>query len=241
MGLQFGDDLFHAFLELSAVGGTGHHSSYVEGHDPFAAQGACLFGDDTQRQSFDDSGFTDTGFTDEDGVVLLAPTEYLDDTFDLHFASYDGVEQPLFGLFGEVVTVLVDRSRGTVLTVVALRLPTIVNIAHGLRTVLRVLGRVMRLTVYLDKFGIGDGPYVLEVHRGTVDLLAEDSQEQVDRGDSLGVIFAADAFGDAQDTLHLGTAGDGLRQPGFFDHEVIVQFFLRFDGIEEGLDEGIVG
>ena len=100
-------DLVHhrldAFLELAAVLGSGDHQGEVEGDDLLLGQD---LGDVTRgdllRQTLDDGGLTHAGLTDEDGVVLGAAAEDLDDAADLVAAADHGVHFALTSELGEV-------------------------------------------------------------------------------------------------------------------------------------------
>ena len=64
--------------------------------------------DDAPREAFDDGGLADAGLTDEDGVVLGAAGEDLDDAADLLVAADDGVEFALARQIGEVFGVFFE-------------------------------------------------------------------------------------------------------------------------------------
>ena len=103
MLLEFVDDGFHAFLELSAVFGAGDEGGEVEGEEAFAVEGArdTTFGD-ADGESFGNGAFADAAFTDEDGVVLFAAGEDLCYAVHLFLSSDDGVEFAFLGELGEV-------------------------------------------------------------------------------------------------------------------------------------------
>ncbi len=102
-------DFFHdgldALFELSAVLGAGNHQGEVEGDDFLVAE---KFGDialdDFLGEAFDNGGFTYAGFTDENGVVLGAAAQDLDDALDFVFAADDRIEFALASEFGQVAT-----------------------------------------------------------------------------------------------------------------------------------------
>jgi hypothetical protein len=48
--------------------------------------------DDALGESFHDGGLADTGFADEGGVVLGAARQNLNDAFNFHLTTDDGVE-----------------------------------------------------------------------------------------------------------------------------------------------------
>ena len=106
-------DLVHdgldALLELAAILGAGHHHGQVEHDDAAVAQ---QFGDvavdDELGQAFDDGGLADAGLAEEDGVVLGAAAEDLDDALDLVGPADDRVELALAGQFGQVAAETVE-------------------------------------------------------------------------------------------------------------------------------------
>ncbi len=108
-----GDLLEHrleALLELAAVFRTGEHRAEVEGDDALVLQalGHVAVGD-APSQPLHDGGFADTGLADEDGVVLRAPGQHLDDPADLLVASDDGVDLAVAGSGREVLAVALER------------------------------------------------------------------------------------------------------------------------------------
>ena len=110
-------DGLDAFLELAAILGAGHHHGQVEHDDAAVAQ---QFGDvavdDQLGQAFDDGGLADAGLAEQDGVVLGAAAEHLDDALDLVGPADDRVEFALAGEFGEVAPETVEgRSLGLAL------------------------------------------------------------------------------------------------------------------------------
>ena len=66
-------------------------------------------GDHALGEALDDGGLADAGLADEDGVVLGAPREHLDDAADLGVAADDRVEPAVLGRLGEVDGVLLQR------------------------------------------------------------------------------------------------------------------------------------
>src|SRR5690606_4259170 len=81
----------------------GDHEGEVEGDDALVAE---EFGDvargDLLGEALGDGGLADPGLADEDGVVLGAAAEDLDDALDLVAAPDDGVELAVVGQLGEV-------------------------------------------------------------------------------------------------------------------------------------------
>ena len=113
VALGVGDLLQHrlqALLELAAVLCTGQHRPDVERHQSFVLQslGHVAVGD-SPRKALDDGGLADAGFADENGVVLRAPREHLNDTTDLFVAADDRVDLAFAGTGREVLAVLLER------------------------------------------------------------------------------------------------------------------------------------
>ena len=98
-----------AVFELAAVLGSGDHAGEVEGDDALVFQYLRdIAVDDAPGEALDDGGLADAGFADEDGVVLGAAGEDLDDAADLFVAADDGVELALAREVGEVFAVLFE-------------------------------------------------------------------------------------------------------------------------------------
>ena len=66
-------------------------------------------GDHALGEALDDGGLADAGLADQDGVVLGAPRQHLDDAADLGVAADDRVEPAVLGRLGEVDGVLLQR------------------------------------------------------------------------------------------------------------------------------------
>ena len=82
-------------LELAAVLGAGHHGREVQRDQGLAAQAfRDVAGHDPLGQAFDDGGLAHAGFADDDGVVLGAAAQHLDDAPDLGVAADDRVQLP---------------------------------------------------------------------------------------------------------------------------------------------------
>ena len=80
---DFVHDRLDAFLELAAVLGAGDHHGQVEHDDALVAQQlGDVAVDDQLGQAFDDGGLADAGLAEQDGVVLGAAAEDLDDALD---------------------------------------------------------------------------------------------------------------------------------------------------------------
>ena len=65
--------------------------------------------DDALGEALDDRGLADAGLADQDGVVLRAAAEDLDDAADLVVAADDRVELAVARLLGEVAAVALER------------------------------------------------------------------------------------------------------------------------------------
>ena len=100
---DFLEDGFEAVFKLAAIFCAGEHGAEVERDDALVAQAfGHVAGDDAAGEAFDDGGFADAGFADEDGVVLGAAAEDLDDAANFFVAADDGIELAAAGEFGEV-------------------------------------------------------------------------------------------------------------------------------------------
>src|SRR6266849_8724772 len=109
-----GFDLFEhrlqAVFELAAVLGAGDEGPQVEGDDALALQSLRhIAGGDPLGQPFGDCSLSDSRFTNEDGVVLGAAREHLDDAPDLLVAADHRVELAFSGKLGQVTAVLLER------------------------------------------------------------------------------------------------------------------------------------
>ena len=103
-------DGLEAVFELAAKLGAGEHGAEVEGDDALVAQDlGDVAVEDAAGEAFDDGGLADAGLADEDGVVLGAAAEDLDDAANLFVAADDGVELAAAGEFGEVFGVFFER------------------------------------------------------------------------------------------------------------------------------------
>ena len=86
--------------------GPGNQRAHVERDDFFVFQAfRYIAADDPLCEAFDDCGFADTGLADQDGIVLGAPRENLNDTADLFIASNNRIEFALRGELGQVAPV----------------------------------------------------------------------------------------------------------------------------------------
>ena len=106
---DFLEDGFEAVFKLAAILCAGEHGAEVERDDALVAQAlGHVAGDDAAGEAFDDGGFADAGLADEDGVVLGAAAEHLDDAANLFVAADDGIELAAAREFGEVLGVFFE-------------------------------------------------------------------------------------------------------------------------------------
>ena len=100
-------------LELAAVLRAGEQAADVERPDALPLQRlGDVAGDDSLREPLDDRGLADAGLADQDGVVLRAAREHLDDAADLLVAADDRVELPALRGLGQVAAELRERLVG---------------------------------------------------------------------------------------------------------------------------------
>ena len=98
-----------ALLELAAVLGAGHHAGEVKHHQALVEQEVGDFlRQDALCQAFHDGGLADAGLAQEDGVVLGAAAQDLDEALDLVLAADHRVELAALGEFGEVAAEAVE-------------------------------------------------------------------------------------------------------------------------------------
>ena len=113
LALRVRDLLEHGLqplLELAAVLRAGEQAADVERPDALALQRlGHVARDDPLREPLDDRGLADAGLADQDGVVLRAAREHLDDAADLLVAADDRVELPALGGLGQVAPELRER------------------------------------------------------------------------------------------------------------------------------------
>ena len=87
------EDGLQALLELAAILRAGEQRADVQRDDaPVAQRLGDVAGDDALGEALDDRGLADAGLADQDGVVLRAAAEDLDDAADLVVAADDRVE-----------------------------------------------------------------------------------------------------------------------------------------------------
>jgi hypothetical protein len=108
--LDLGQDGLEPLLELATVLRAGDHRREVERDQPTTAQRLRdVPGDDALGEALDDGRLADAGLADQDGIVLGAPGQHLDDAADLAVPADDRVELAVTGDRGEVDAVLLER------------------------------------------------------------------------------------------------------------------------------------
>ena len=99
-------DGLDALFELATVFCAGDHKGEVEGDDTLVAEDfRDIAGNNFLGESLGDGCLADTGLADQNGVVLGAAAENLNNALDLIDAADDGVEFAFAGLLGEVATI----------------------------------------------------------------------------------------------------------------------------------------
>ena len=112
-------DRLDAFLELAAVLGA-RHEGKVKGDDTLVAEEfGNVAGGDLLGESFGDGGLADARFTDEDGIVLGAAAENLDDPLDLAATTDHRIQFTVVGQLGEVAPKGFQRGRLAFLAIAA--------------------------------------------------------------------------------------------------------------------------
>ncbi len=106
-GVLIFHQLFHdgleALFELAAILGAGDDKRKVEGEDAFVGEERRDFAvGDALGQAFDDGGLAHAGLADENGIVLGAPAENLDDAIDFAITADEGIELVVHGGLREV-------------------------------------------------------------------------------------------------------------------------------------------
>ncbi len=106
---NFIHDLFQALFKFAPVLGSGDEKTDVE-HDDFLSRKDVrnVRVDDTDCQTFCDSGFTHTGFTDKHRIVLRTATENLNDALDFFLATDNRIQSVFRRRLSEVETKLVE-------------------------------------------------------------------------------------------------------------------------------------
>ena len=156
MALRLVDELLEALLELPAVLRSRDHARHVYRDDALRLHLlrhlAAVY---RLREPLYDGGLADARLADENGVVLRAAREDLDDALKLLVASDDGVELPLASEVGEVASERVDRRSLLLLSVCA---ALVFDLA--LR---RVVGRLFRLLLGVSAALGAGGEELLDV------------------------------------------------------------------------------
>ncbi len=108
-GFDFGDDRLQTIFKLAFYAGSGLQQSQVQAAQHYILQrlGDITLGD-PQRKTLHHGGFPDTGFAGQDGVVLSATDQDIDNLTDLLVPTPDWINFPIFGRLGEVDRVLVQ-------------------------------------------------------------------------------------------------------------------------------------
>ena len=110
-------DCFQALFELAAVLGAGHNQAQVEReHLLFSQEARNLTIGDLLRKTLDDGSLADTRLPDQNGVVLGAPAENLDDALDLEVATDKRIQCAVLGRLGEVARKLSEHGLLLLLT-----------------------------------------------------------------------------------------------------------------------------
>ena len=108
--LDFVDDLPKALFEFAFHAGAGLQQADVQRAQAHVFQsGRDIAGDDAQGEAFDDGGFADAGFAGQDGIVLAAAHEDVDDLADFFVAADDRIDFTFAGFFGEIHGELCER------------------------------------------------------------------------------------------------------------------------------------
>ena len=107
---QLLEDPLQALLELAAVLGAGDHQRQVERDDPLLRQRhRDAAGDDALRQPLDDRGLPHSRLAEQDGVVLGAAREDLDDAVELLLPPDQRIEGAFLRERGEIAPVLGEK------------------------------------------------------------------------------------------------------------------------------------
>src|SRR5581483_9521204 len=111
-GLHLLDYRFEAIFKLALDAGAGLQQAQVERADIDVAQRRRhIARDDLQGEAFDHGGLAHARLAREDGVVLAAAREDIDDLANLEIAADDRVDFPLAGPLGQVERELVEGGR----------------------------------------------------------------------------------------------------------------------------------
>ena len=119
----FVGDALQAFFELPAVLRAGDYPRHVDGDNAlrlhFLRHLAHVYG---LSQAFHDGGFADASLANQDGIVLRAPRQNLDDALDFLLAPDYRVELSHAGEFRQVASVGVESRRLLLFLALFLRL-----------------------------------------------------------------------------------------------------------------------
>ena len=111
-GLHLLDDRLQAVLELALDSGSGLKEPEVEGpHGDVLQRAGNVSLGDAEREPLDDGRLPDAGLAGEDGVVLAAAREDVDDLADLEVAAEDRVDVAGLRASRQVDGVLIQRLR----------------------------------------------------------------------------------------------------------------------------------
>jgi len=191
-------------MKRTAVFRAGDHKGEVEGDNALVAeQLGDVPGGDLLGEALGDGGLADPGLADEDGIVLGAAAEDLDDALDLAAASDDGVEVAVVRQLGEVAT---EGLQGGSLALLAA--------AAGLVEVALVVVRAatgeirIELAEDLVAGALDIDLQILEDAGGDAVAFAEEAEEDVLGADVAVVQGLRLLSGEGEDLLHAGRVGD---------------------------------
>ena len=189
-------DGLQALLELAAVLASRQQRADVEADDLAVPEAlGDVAGDDALGEALGDRGLADAGLADQDGVVLRAPGEDLDDAADLVVAADHRVELAVLGVLREVAAELLQR------LVLLLR---------------ALVGHAMRAADLRDRLGqrLVRRAVAVQRLRGLAALGVGQREQDVLGRDVLVVELARLALGEAQDVHQLAAGGGLLRARG---------------------------
>ena len=106
---DFFDQTLETIFKFAFDAGAGLQQCHVKGaHFDISERRRDIALHDAHGETFDDGGFADTGFTCEDGIVLAAANEDVDDLANFEVAAEDGVDFSVAGVFCEVDGELIE-------------------------------------------------------------------------------------------------------------------------------------
>ncbi len=215
--LQLLQDGLQALFEVAAIFGPGQQGAHVERiHDSVLQYFRHFALHHTPGQAFGDGSLAHAGFADEQGVVLAAAAQRLDDAFDFGFAPDQRIDLAFGCELVQVLRELVERA--------------FLLLAFGL-AVLGALGRLLRFGLLVLAHAVRDEvdhvqarhALLVQVIHGVRILLAEDGDEHVGAGDFLLAVRCR---------LHV--------HDGTLDHALEAQRRLRIDFGRAGYGRGVV-